>query len=173
MTENLTQLNEPHPLGKFRKSYTPRAAPGKAMLGMAIFCGVMSVVEIITAVNKYFTPPSTVLSDRFRQDAILIAAILGAVFFLLGLVMLALFYTHKKHRVDLYEYGFVVVTWRGSTSFRWDEIDDLQVMPIFGNSRRPINWDYTVTRDDGAKARFRGLEGLESLGRIIEGKIDL
>ena len=143
------------------------------MLGMAIFCGVMSVIEFITAVNKYFTPPSTILSDRFRQDAILIAVILGAVFFLLGLAMLALFYSHKKHRVDLYEYGFVVVTWRGSTSFRWDEIDGLEVVPIYGNSRWPVNWDYTVTRDDGVKARFRGLEGLESLGRIIEGKIDL
>lgn len=173
MTENLTQLNEPHPLGKLRNSYTPRIAPGKMMLGVAIFCGVMSVIEFITAVNKYFTPPSTVLSDRFRQDAILIAAILGAVFFLLGLAMLALFYTHKKHRVDLYEHGIVVFSWRGSVSFHWAEIDDLKVEPIYGNSRRPVNWDYTITRDDGVKARFRGLEGLESLGRIIEGKIGL
>jgi len=29
MTENLMRSNEPHPLGKFRKSYTPRTAPGK------------------------------------------------------------------------------------------------------------------------------------------------
>ena len=173
MTENLAQPNEPRPLGKFRKSYTPRTAPGKVMFGVAIFCGVTSVVEFITAVNKYFTPPSTVLSDRFRQDAILIAAILGGVFFLLGLAMLALFYTHKKHRVDLYTHGFIVFTWRGSTTFTWENIYDFQVMPIYGNSRRPVNWDYTVTRDDDVKAQFRGLEGLESLGRIIEGKIDL
>ena len=173
MTENLNQSTEPHPLGKLRNSYTPRTAPGKVMLGVAIFCGVMSVVEFITAVNKYLSPPSTVLSDRFRQDAILIAAILGAVFFLLGIIMLALYYTHSKHRVDLYEYGFVVITWRGSTSFNWHEINDFRAMPIYGNSRRPVNWDYTVTREDGVKARFRGLDGLESLGRIIEGKIDL
>ena len=173
MTENPMQSNEPHPLGKLRKSYTPRVAPGKVMLGMAIFCGVLSVIEFINALSKYLGPPNTVLSDRFRKDAIMIAAILGAVFFLLGLVMLALYYTHIKHRVDLYEHGIVVVTWRGSTSFHWSEIDDLQVVPIYGNSRIPVNWDYTVTRDDGVKARFRGLEGLESLGRIIEGKIDL
>jgi hypothetical protein len=86
--------------------------------------------------------------------------------------MLALYYTHIKLRVDLYVNGFVVLTWRGSTAFPWDEIDDLQVMPIYGNSRRPVNWEYKVTRDDGVKARFRGLEGLESLGRIIEGRID-
>ena len=41
MTGKLNQSNEPHPLGKLRKSYTPRTAPGKVMLGMAIFCGVM------------------------------------------------------------------------------------------------------------------------------------
>ena len=173
MTENLTQSNEPHLLGKFRKSYIPREAPGKVMLGMAIFCGVMTVIEFATALNKYFTPPSAILSDRFRQDAIMIAAILGAVFFLLGLAMLALYYTHIKHRVDLYEHGIVVVTWRGSVSFHWAEINDLDVVPIYGNSRRPVNWDYTITRDDGVKARFRGLDDLESLGRIIEGKIGL
>jgi hypothetical protein len=36
-----------------------------------------------------------------------------------------------------------------------------------------VNWNFTVTRDEGVKAQFRGLDGLESLGRIIEGKIDL
>ena len=173
MAKSLVQSNEHYPLGKFRKSYTPRTAPGKVMFGVTIFCGVVTIIEFATAIYKYFSPPSTVLSDRFRQDAILIAAILGAVFLLLGLAMLALFYSHKKHRVDLYEYGFVVFTWRGGTSFRWDEIDNLQVVPIYGNSRRPVNWNYTITRDDGVKARFRGLEGLESLGRIIEGKIDI
>ena len=55
----------------------------------------------------------------------------------------------------------------------WHEINDFRAMPIYGNSRRPVNWDYTVTREDGVKARFRGLDDLESLGRIIEGKIDL
>jgi hypothetical protein len=171
MTENPVQSNDLYPLGKLRKSYPPRAAPGKVMLGVAIFCGVMSLVEFANALSKYLGPPNTVLSDRFRQDAILIAAILGGVLLLLGVIMIALYYTHIKHRVDLYEYGLVVVTWRGSTSFHWGEIDDLQVVPIYGNSRRPVNWNFTVTRDDGVKAQFRGLDGLESLGRIIEGKI--
>lgn len=173
MTDNPIQSNNSHSLGEFRKSYTPRTAPGKVMLGMVIFCSVMSMIEFATAINKYFTPPSTILSDRFRQDAILIAAILGGVFFLLGLALGALYYTHKKHRVDLYELGFVVVTWRGRTSFTWENIYDFQVMPIYGNSSRPVNWNYTVTRNDDVKAQFRGLDGLESLGRIIESKIDL
>lgn len=173
MTENLNQSNESHPLGKLRKSYSPRTTPGKVMLGMAIFCGVISVLEFANAISKYLKPPNDILGTSFRRDAIMIAVILGAVFFLLGIAMGALYYTHKKHRVDLYEHGFIVYTWRGSTSFSWHEIDDLQVTPIYGNSRRPVNWDYTVTRDDGVRAQFRGLEGLESLGRIIEGKIDL
>ena len=173
MTEILNQSNELHRLGKFRKTYTPRAAPGKVMLGSAIFCGLMSVIEFANAISKHLGPPNTVISDRYRQDAILIAAILGAVFFVIAVILSALYYTHKKHHVDLYEHGFVVVTWRGSTSFHWDEIYDLQIMPIYGRSRRPVNWNFTVTRDDGVKAQFRGLEGLESLGRIIEGKIEL
>jgi len=171
MIENLTPSREPHLLGKFRKSYKPRVVPGKVMLGVAIFCGVMAVIEFATAINKYLSPPSTTLSDCYRQDSILIGVILGMVFILLGLIMLALYTTHIKHRVDLYEYGLVVFSWRGSTAFHWSEIDDYQVMPVYGYSRRAVNWDCTVTRDDGVKAQFRGLDGLESLIQIVEGKM--
>lgn len=166
-----TLPNEPHPLGTLRKSYFPRPVPGKVMLGSAIFCATMSVLEFITAISKYLGPPNTVLSDRYRQDAIFIAAILATIFFLLTIILSALYYTHKKHRVDLYEHGIVIATWRGNTAFPWDEIVDLQVLPIYGRGRRPVNWDFTVKRYDGTKARFRGLEGLEGLGKIIAREI--
>ena len=171
MTENLRHSKESHPLGNFRKSYTPRAVSGKVMLGSAIFCALMGVLEFANAISKYLGPPNTILSDRFRKDAILIAAILGVIFSLLTVTLGALYYTHKKHRVDLYEHGFVVITWRESTSFSWYNIDDYQVLPIYGRSNRPVNLNFTVRRDDGIKAQFRGLENLEALGRIIEAKI--
>jgi len=131
----------------------------------------MSVLEFVTAINKYLAPPNEILSDSFRKDAILIAAILGVVFFLLAAALGALYYAHTKHRVDLYEHGIDVVTWRGSTSFPWRNIDDLRAMPIYGRSRRPVNWDITVLRDDDVKAKFRGLEDLTGLVKRIERKI--
>ncbi|MBC8506716.1 MAG: hypothetical protein H8D34_17770 [Chloroflexi bacterium] len=166
-----TTSNEPPLLGTLQNSYHPRALPGKVLLGSAIFCGLMSVLELITAVNKYLGPPNTVLSDRYRQDAIMIAAVLSVVFFLLAIALSALYFAHKKHRVDLYEYGIVVVTWRGSTDFPWRNIDDLKMLPIYGRSRRPVNWDITVVRNDDVAAKFRGLEGLTVLIKTIERKI--
>jgi hypothetical protein len=158
-------------LGNFRKSFFPRAAPGKVMLGVAFFSAFMTVVEFVSAVNKYFKPPSTVLSDSYRQDSIMIAAILAVIFFLLTAVMIALYYVHKKHRVDLYDDGVVIITWRGSTTFAWENIYDLKVVPIYGRSTKPINWEYTLTRDDDVKATFRGLEGVRTLGKYIEKKV--
>jgi len=41
-------------------------------------------------------------------------------------------------------------------------------MPIYGRSRRPVNWNYTLHRFDGEKVQIRGLEGLGALGRVLE-----
>ena len=171
MTENLSQAKEVPGLGNFRKSFFPRAAPGQALLGVAIFSAFMAVVEFVSALSKYFKPPSTVLSDSYRQDSIMIAAILSLIFFLLTIIMCALYYVHKKHRVDLFDGGVVIVTWRGSITFDWENIYDFEAMPIYGRSTRPINWEYTLTRDDDVKAKFRGLEGLRTLGNYIEKKV--
>jgi len=111
------------------------------------------------------------ISGRFRRDAILIAAILALVFALLTVILGALYYVHKKQRVDLFEYGIRVITWRGATSFPWISITDLEVEPIFGKSSTPVNWDFRLTRDDGMKSQFRGLEDLERLGKIVERKV--
>jgi len=171
MKSKAMQANDPITFGRFRKSFAPRAIPGRVLLGSAIFCGLFSMLEFTTAIRKYFAPPNTVLSDSFRKDAVLIAVILGVVFFLLAVILGALYYAHKKHRVDLYELGIVVVDWRGSISFPWDYIDDLQMMPIYGRSRKPVNWEFTIVRADGVKAKFRGLEGLETLGRVLKQEI--
>ncbi len=163
--------NETHQLGNIQKSYTPRNTPGKVLLGVAIFCGIVSVLEFVTAVNKYLAPPHEILGASYRNDAILIATILGVVFLLLAAALSAMYYAHTKHRVDIYELGVVIMTWRGSTIFQWNQIDDFKVLPIYGRSRRPVNWDCTITRNDGVKTQFRGLENLEALIKTIERKI--
>ena len=171
MAKHQIQPQDISELENFRKTYLPRVAPGKAMRGAAIFCAFMSVVEVITAINKYLKPPSTTLSDRFRQDAILIASILAAVFFLLTILLSALYYAHRKFRVDLYDKGLIVITWRGSTSILWDDIYDLQATPIYGRSRQPVNWDYKITTDYDETIHLRGVDGVRSLGQYIERKI--
>ena len=165
--------DEPNSLGNLIKTYTPRVIPGKVLLGSAIFCGVMCILELITAIRKYLSPPNQVLSDRFRQDAIMIAAILSVIFFLLAVTLSALYYAHKKHRVDVFEHGILVSTWRNSIPFPWRNIDDLKAMPIYGSSTKPVNWEVTVLRDDDVEAKFRGLEDLAGLIKTMERKIAL
>lgn len=162
---------EPHQtLGEHTNTFTPRITPGRAMLGTAIFCGIFSIIELITAINKFNTPPSQILSDRFRKDAILIAAILSIAFLMLCLLLLFLYYTHRKHSVDVYENGLVVHTWQGSTAFPWDEISEMSAEPVYGNSSQAINWTITLIRGDGKKAKFRGLDGITTLKKHIERK---
>jgi hypothetical protein len=157
-------------LGAFQKTFVARERPGRVILGVAIFCVLFAVIEFITAINKSLSPPSEILSDRYRQDAIMIALVLGIVFFLLALILGALYYSHIKHRVDVYENGLVVVTWRAKTMFLWDEIAKLTGVPIVGRSNQVVNWNFTVTDGEGQQAQFRGLEGLMTLKKIIERK---
>ncbi len=170
MQADLPLSDQNQSLGAFQNSFTPRVLPGRVILGSAIACVLLAVIQVITAINKALSPPSTVLSDRFRRDAILIAAILAGVFFLLAITLSALYYTHSKHRVDVYEEGLVIFTWRGSTAFSWDEIMEMKAEPIYGGSRRVVNWNITLTRSDGQTAQLRGLDGLMTLAKHIERK---
>ena len=77
-------------LGEFRKTFLPRVLPGRVLLGSSIFCVVAGILEFISALTKYLSPPRSVLSDRFRQDSITIAVILGIVFILIALSLAAL-----------------------------------------------------------------------------------
>jgi hypothetical protein len=158
-------------LGAFRKTFLPRVLPGRVLLGSAIFCVAFGVLEFVSALNKYLSPPRSVLSDRFRQDSIMISVILGIVFILVALSLAALYYAHRKHRVDLYTNGVVVATWRGEKTVLWGDLMKVDKMPIYGRSRRPVNWNYTLHRFDGEKVQIRGLEGLGVLGRVLE-KVD-
>ncbi len=155
-------------LGNLQESYLPRNTPGKVMFGVAIFCVIVSVLEFATAINKFLAPPHEILGSSYRNDSIMIATILGVVFLLLAAVMGAMYNVHIRHRVDLFELGVLITTWRGSTKFPWNEIEDFRVMPIYGRSRRPVNWDCTVRRADGVEAKFRGLENLEALIKTVE-----
>lgn len=170
MAGNVTQSDQTQKLGALKNSYTPRILPGRAMLGTAVFCALFSIFEFITAINKLNTPPSEILSDRFRQDAIMIAFVLGAFFLFFTLLMVGLYYAHIKHRVDVYQHGLLIYTWRGSIMFPWEEISEMKAEPIYGSTNEVINWTITLVRGDRQKARLRGLNGLQSIKNQIERK---
>ncbi|MFL7868207.1 MAG: DUF6585 family protein [Anaerolineales bacterium] len=155
-------------LGTFRKTFLPRVFPGKVLLGSATICVAVGILEFVSALNQYLSPPRSVLSDRFRQDSIMISVILGIVFVLIALSLAVLYYAHIKHRVDLYAEGVVVTTWQGQKTVLWGDLMKVDKQPIYGRSRRPINWNYTLYQFNGEKVQIRGLEGLGVLGKVLE-----
>ena len=155
-------------LGEMRNSFHPRRAPGQVLAGAAVFCFLMGLLEFFLALNQANAPARTVLSDSFRQDRIMINAVLGAVFIVIALALLGLYISHKKARVDLYTNGIVVTAWRGSTTLLWDEIMAVTKQPIYGRTGKPINWNYTLLDGEGRKTHFRGLDGVTVLGRAVE-----
>ena len=171
MSQKTTQ--EVTHLGEFRKSFFPRRTPGLVLAGAAVFCFLFGLLEFFLALQQYFAPARTVLSDSFRQDRIMISAVLGVVFILLALILLALYISHIKARVDLYTNGVVVVSWRGSTALAWDEIMEVTKEPVYGRSETPINWTYTLFDYDRRKTRFRGVDGVTTLGRAVERQVRL
>ncbi len=168
-----SELQEAQSLGAFRKEYVPRVVPGRVMLGAAIFCGVMSVLEIGGFINKYLNIPGEIAATRYEADALMIAAILGIVFLVLAVVLGSLYFIHSRHRVRVYEGGVLVSTWREHRPVEWKQIVQLKKDPIYGRfsrdpSRKPINWTYTLLLNVGEPVTIRGLEELERLGRIIK-----
>ena len=143
------------------------------MLFVGVFCLLVGLLEFYTALNQYMSPPRTVLSDSFRQNRIMISTILGVIFMVLTLSLLALYYSHKKHRVDLYTGGLVIYNWRGSKALAWEEIMQVEKEPIYGRSRTPVNWTYTLIDYEYRKTRFRGVSGLLTLGRTVERQVRL
>jgi hypothetical protein len=133
----------------------------------------MSALEIAGAIQKYLNLPAGVAVSPNEKDALIIAAILGTVFFIVGTVLGILFYVHTKHRVTVFERGLLVTTWRGKTSFPWTHIVEVKkdpVYPRFGarKARKPINWTYTLFLSEGERVTIRGLAELERLGRVIK-----
>ena len=157
-------------LGEFRKTYIPRVAPGRAMLGVAIFSILMAIIELITGINKFLKPPSSVLSDSFRQDSIRIAFILTGAFILIAIAVGFLYYQHIKYRIHLYEHGLIVETWRGDKAVLWENLSDVEGFPIYGRSRKPISWEYKLRTDNGEIVYLRGIDGIRTLGQYVERK---
>jgi len=164
--------NQTKDLGAFRKTYLPRVAPGRAMLGVAIFCVLLAIIEFITGINKSLQPPSEVLSDSFRQDSIRIAFILAGVFIVIAIVLGFLYYQHIKYRIHLYEDGLIVGTWRGDRVLLWEDIYKVEGFPIYGRSRRPVSWEYKLTTDYDEIIYLRGIDGIRTLGQYVERKAE-
>ena len=170
MTLEQNQRQDSDALGAFRKTYLPRVAPGRAMLGVAIFSLLMTVIELITGINKSLKPPSRVLSDSFRQDSIRIAFILAGAFILIAIVLGFLYYQHIKYRIHLYEHGLIIGTWRRDMVVLWENLYNVEGFPIYGRSRRPVSWEYKLTTDDREIVHLRGVDGIRTLGQYVERK---
>ncbi|MBI9045880.1 MAG: hypothetical protein JEZ06_15415 [Anaerolineaceae bacterium] len=167
MTNQHTEINE---LGKFRQTYLPRSAPGKVMLGVAIFSVLMAIIELIIGISKSLKAPSSILSDKFRQDSIFIAFMLVGIFILIAIVLGFLYYQHIKYRIHLYEQGLIVTTWRGDKVVLWENLSKVEGMPIYGQSRQPRTWEYKLTSTDGDTVHLRGIDGIRMLGQYVERK---
>lgn len=157
------------PLGAFRNSFLPRKDPGKAMLLAGVASLLAGAFAAYNAIERFLRPAMQGLfGERMRRDAILVNAILSIVLLLVALLLLELRYAHSKARVDLYENGIVVFDWRKQTSVLWDDLWKVDKTPVYGPTRRILNWTYTLTLVNGQKVRFRGLEGLGVLGKAVE-----
>ncbi len=172
MAVEQNQAQDLDELGAFRKIYLPRVSPGRAMLGVAIFCVLVAIIEFITGINKSLKPPSEVLRDSFRQDSIRIAFILAGVFIVIAIVLGFLYYQHRKYRIHLYEKGLIVGTWRGKSIVLWEDIYKIESFPIYGRSRRPVNWEYKITTDHEETIHLRGVDGIRTLGQYVERKAE-
>jgi len=169
MPDQPASTNSDARLGQFRKSFLPRKEPGKAILVGAVVSFMACAFAAFNAISRAMQPPlEGVMGGRLRSDAILVNSIVSLVLLLMGLLLLGLLYAHKKARVDLYVNGIVVFDWRGETSLPWEDIWEVDKEPVYGGARRVINWNYTITCVNGKKVRFRGLEDLETLGKIVE-----
>lgn len=163
-------------LGEHKRTLRMRKLPGKVILGATIFCLIIFVAEIITAVNAYNSPPAIFDSTgSFRQNKIQTALILGGIFFVLTLVNGFNYYSGVKARVEYYENGLVVSDWRGKAVFFWPELAKAEVEPVYARrkgytataGRRPINYYFTLTRRDGMKKNIGGLKHPDILENIL------
>ncbi|MFZ1731325.1 MAG: hypothetical protein WBQ23_07805 [Bacteroidota bacterium] len=160
-------------LGSHRQDFLPRIVPGRILLGAAIFSGVMCALEIGGAIQKYLNLPKGFAVTPNETEALIIAAILGAVFLAAASALGVLYFMHIKHRVGVFERGLMVGTWRGKTAIPWKDIIEVKKDPVYPRigvkkARKPIGWTYTLIRSEEAPATIRGLEELERLGRVIK-----
>lgn len=175
MNQSLPQ--EAHQLGAHQATYHPTVATGRILLGVACVTLLISLLSLSSAVSRYIGD-SDALSSRSGRDRIMIGAALGLFTLLLTALLGALYYDHKTRRVDVYADGFVYTGWRKSLTFCWDDVSQVYTSPVYtGNmtrgyrSSRVANWIYTVHRNDGAKAKVGGLEGMRELGQIIQTEV--
>ncbi len=159
-------------LGNYRRAYTPSKKPNKAFFVSIFFLVLMAVMQFISALKTFFSMMNTVPINYHRTESIVVSIILGVVFLVFIFIMGAIYYSHQKLCVVLYEKGFIVSTWRGTTSFLWDEVADFEAIPVYTKrGTTPISWQYKIVHKDGTKAHLRGLDDLRSLSELIESKI--
>jgi len=160
-------------LGAFQHTYLPRPGARKVLGSAAIFALLLALVAFATAINAYARLDTD--SSRYQRDKVTIWGAIGAISLPLALAHAFGYHMQSKYRVDVYDNGLVIVTWRGETPFLWREITAVKKVPIYAQGRygrRPINWTFTLTRRDGVKASFGGLIGLGVLESTLRRKAE-
>lgn len=180
---NSPHTQEAHPLGERRATYLPTVLPGRIMLGSAVMTLLLSFLPWATVIEKSSTT-YTVLSDRFRKDSIMTNSIIGSMMVLLVVALFVLYYHHKHRSVVVYTEGFVITDWRKRVTFRWEDVRELYITPVYGKaaggytSNRIVNWIYTVYgkhtvygKQEGQRVKISGLEGIQELGGILQTEV--
>ncbi len=154
-------------LGELQRTFQAKGAIKKIMLGVGIFLILGSLCWLS------FLP--SVLAEGGGVGVVVGMAI---ALFLGGALSLGVYYVHKKRRVDVYENGLVISTWRGSTAFLWDEIEDVerhhvhvyleQRRPGLGKEKTLVDRRYTITGKDGRTAEIQSIENAAALEKILE-----
>ena len=156
-------------LGELQRTFQAKGTIKKIMLGVGIFL-------ILNSLCWLGFLPSVLAEGGGRSVGVVVG--MAIVLFFGGALSLGVYYVHKKRRVDVYENGLVISTWRESTAFLWDEIEDVERhhVHVYLEKRRPglgkektlVDRRYTITGKDGRTAEIQSIENAAALGKILE-----
>ncbi len=165
------QQNRRSRLGQLQRTFQARGSIRKIMLGVGIFL-------LLGGLCWLGFLPSALAEGGGRSVGVVVG--MAVVLFFGGALSLGVYYVHKKRRVEVYENGLVITTWRGSATFLWDEIDNVEKdhVHVYLEKRAPGGWRrkekalvdirYTITGRDGRTAKIQSVENAAVLGEIIE-----
>ncbi len=158
-------------LGELQRTFQAKGAIKKIMLGVGIFL-------ILNSLCWLSFLPSLLAEGGGRSVGIVVG--MAIVLFLGGALSLGVYYVHKKRRVDVYENGLVISTWRESAAFLWDEIENVEREPVYvylekrgpggrlGKEKTLVDMRYAITGKDGRTAKIQSIENAAALEKAIE-----
>ncbi len=164
-------------LGALQAEYKSNRLTARILMGTGIVSVLISLISLFVAINRARSQ-STVLSDSFRRDTIVINASLGLFMLLLAVFFFVYHRYHTSLRVAVYTDGFIFSDWRRSLACRWDEAVEVyeSITRVYHRTTDtlrpgPRRWEYVVYRADGQRIKIAGLEGIVQLGQTLKTEI--